>query len=713
MDFHVHAPSKPFASVLLLLGAALCPALLRAQSSGPASAPAPAASSQLELVQVTATRFGEPVQEVPGSISIVTGENLRARGATDLRTALALLAGVSVAPGGDAGPAGSVPGLLGLREVDDFLLLIDGIPAGGVFVPNFEAVTLVNVERIEVLRGAAPVYYGTTAFAGTVNVIHYPAGKADSAVSLTYGSRGSVGLSGAAVLSDGDIRQSVSGELSKDQEADPRTGFKRGQGSYRLASDVAGGTARMDLNVLVLRQKPASPTPVNDSGQLRSKLSPDFNQNPSDAKLDTHRYQAVFGYDNLLDVGQWGTTLSLTQTQVRSIRGFLVPDYPDVEGDNAAGFTQSRRLRELFFDTHLTRKIRLGFDLTVGFNELLGWARQNSTPFTYSVPFDGSAAPPSFAGSPDDSVSLADRRSFLGAYAQARLALTPDIGLLGGLRWNATRETRSAAESDGDALSLKQNNNRFSGSLGGDWRVWQDKQSVLDDIVLHASVGNTFQPTQIDFGPEAGFDPLLKPETQRSWIVGAKTDALNGRLDVDLSAFFVDFANQTTASQVNGSPVLTSNGKNRFEGIELETTWRPAPAWQIAAHASVSEARYRDFDTQIEGVQTQLSGKQLVMTSKLRAGAGIVYSPERGWRGSLTTTYAGPRFLDATNAVRIGGFNVIDASLGYRFERMTLTLAAANLSNRRDAVSTSELGEDQFYRMTARRVDATLNLPFH
>jgi len=36
---------------------------------------------------------------VPGSISVVTGDEIRARGATDLRAALALLGGVSVAPG--------------------------------------------------------------------------------------------------------------------------------------------------------------------------------------------------------------------------------------------------------------------------------------------------------------------------------------------------------------------------------------------------------------------------------------------------------------------------------------------------------------------------------------------------------------------------------------------------------------------------------------
>jgi hypothetical protein len=45
--------------------------------------------------------------------------------------------------------------------------------------------------------------------------------------------------------------------------------------------------------------------------------------------------------------------------------------------------------------------------------------------------------------------------------------------------------------------------------------------------------------------------------------------------------------------------------------------------------------------------------------------------------------------------------------LGYRFEHFTQSILARNLNDRRDAVQLSELGEGQFYRMPARRVDAT------
>jgi len=226
---------------------------------------------------------------------------------------------------------------------------------------------------------------------------------------------------------------------------------------------------------------------------------------------------------------------------------------------------------------------------------------------------------------------------------------------------------------------------------------------------LHASIGNTFQPPQIDFGPEAGFDPLLRPETQRSVTLGIKVDALQGRLDLDLAAFGADFDHQGVIGQdSSGNPVLQSAGSQRYKGVELEGSYHPAAGWTLAANASVSDARYRDFSTLINGVPTQLAGRQLVLNSKQRFGGGLTYAPEHGWRASLTSAYTGPRYLDSLNTARVGGFTVFDASLGYRFERITLLLSAQNLGDRRDPILASELGEDQFYRMTARRIVATL-----
>ena len=88
-----------------------------------------------EQVQVTATRIPEAVEPEPASITVVTGDELRETGANDLSGAMALVQGISIARGGDGGPASYVPELWGLREFDAFLLVVDNVPWGGAFVP--------------------------------------------------------------------------------------------------------------------------------------------------------------------------------------------------------------------------------------------------------------------------------------------------------------------------------------------------------------------------------------------------------------------------------------------------------------------------------------------------------------------------------------------------------------------------------------------------
>ena len=73
-----------------------------------------------EIVEVTATRLPQDPIEVPASVRSSTGtisERLQIRTLPD---ALPLTMGVTVAPGGDGGPAGSVPEMMGLREFDAF-----------------------------------------------------------------------------------------------------------------------------------------------------------------------------------------------------------------------------------------------------------------------------------------------------------------------------------------------------------------------------------------------------------------------------------------------------------------------------------------------------------------------------------------------------------------------------------------------------------------
>src|SRR5947209_4300169 len=141
-----------------------------------------------ESVEVTATRAPEDPEEVPAAIEVFSGEELRERGARDLRSALSSAVGVEIAPGGDAGPASYVPDFWGLKEFDAFLLVVDGVPWGGGFNPALTSLNLSDVERIEVMRGPAPITFGATSFVGVIHVVHHGVDSKDRNVELHGGS---------------------------------------------------------------------------------------------------------------------------------------------------------------------------------------------------------------------------------------------------------------------------------------------------------------------------------------------------------------------------------------------------------------------------------------------------------------------------------------------------------------------------------------------
>jgi hypothetical protein len=166
----------------------------------------------------------------------------------------------------------------------------------------------------------------------------------------------------------------------------------------------------------------------------------------------------------------------------------------------------------------------------------------------------------------------------------------------------------------------------------------------------------------------------------------------------------VDFKNQAFATEIDGTPALTSGGRERYISLELETSYKILPKLSATANYSYNDASFRNYQTIIDDVNVQLAGKQLPLSPHGLAAAGLVYGGSTGVRASVTGNFVGNRYLDMPNTLGAKAYGTVDATLGYRFRRYSATLAGYNLSNRRDPVSSSELGDGQFYLLQGRRL---------
>jgi iron complex outermembrane receptor protein len=708
-------PSLPALSFVLslvpLLAGGIAAAATQDTTSG--QPPEPALPAVSERIEVTATRIPEDVEPVPVAISIVTGDELAARGATDLASALSLVSGVAVAPLGDAGPAGAIPEIWGLREFDAFLLVVDGVPWGGAFNPATPALDLTDVDRIEVLRGSAPVMFGATSFVGVIHVIHRAAGSRGGTVRLSGGSYGSGEAAVAAPLpSSGSYQQSIAVDGGREGFKPDRVDVTRGHLLYRGRGQAAGGTFHLDLDTAVVDQRPGSPVPVADGG-LSPLVPIDANVNFRGAKIDENRFQLAGGYDRLFGStgrqGTWSTTLALTHTDRTSARGFLTdPEATDV---NANGFRQDLTLDDLYFDTHVALQPSASLRVVAGVDHLYGRADDHSGDFDYFVNLDGSHPPSLSDLPPAGDLRLKDTRNFSGLYAQAEWTPAPRWRFQAGGRLNHTVESQDTRQGEigeePDVTSDRRTTTRGSGVLGVSWLAVQRGAGAL---WLYADYRDTFKPAALDFGPDAEGD-ILRPETAQSWEVGAKGVA-GERVHYEVSLFQMDFKNLVVAQLVDGLPGLVNAGRERFRGADVEASVRLAPAlrWQLAY--SYHDARFQDFAIEGDEGPVSVAGNRLPFSARHLAATGLTWAPPSGLFAWATVQYTGDRFLDEENEAPAPAFTTWSAGVGYRFGRYALRLDGENLGDRRDPVSLSEFGDGQVYLLPARAFRLSLDARF-
>lgn len=164
---------------------------------------------------LTPARLDQPLSEVPASVTIITGDMIRASGARELYQVMRLVPGMSVAKADGNVPSVSYHGTQ-VRDHRRMLVLLDGrsVYRPGLARVNWNdlPIALEDVERIEVTRGPAAAAYGANAFSGVINIISRdPRDSEGQRVRLRAGNNGirDAYVSGGWHLGDSAFRISV------------------------------------------------------------------------------------------------------------------------------------------------------------------------------------------------------------------------------------------------------------------------------------------------------------------------------------------------------------------------------------------------------------------------------------------------------------------------------------------------------------------------
>lgn len=645
--------------LVLATALALCPPLLPGTAL--------AGTNTTETITVSARRWTEPLQSVPGAVTVQTAETLQSAGSRDLRDAAATVPNLTL---GDFSVRRlTFPYMRGIgsgRNSPAVTTYIDGVPQLSYATASQE---LLDTERIEFLRGAQGSLYGRNTLGGVINIVpRLPTRDPAFSWGLGTGSQDSL-----------DARASVSGPVGPDRTAAGMSaGYSRREGFTR--NDITGNrldsresffgraqvlwpdegpwTYRLSAGAEADRDGDYA---LGDLATLRAR--PHHVAHDYEGQSDRDLAQPVFTATRKGDMADFTSTTAFQWWRSHDKTDLDTTPADLIRRDNEE--SQQAYIEEVRLASPGNTPVALGNNTTLRW--LLGGLAFHSS---YSQRAYNDYRPGSvgllglpFPYQQHDDADLEDTGLSLFAQGTVTLAERLEAGL--GIRNDY--EHRSADRRSYASLPLMP----ASGA---------DDSADFNQVSPRASLGLHLTPQALLYGQASkgykagGFNTLAIPghttydeETSWTYEAGLKTEWLNRKVTANLAVFHTDW-NDLQMDVPAGAPgvfYLDNTSKASSEGGELELTIRPLSGLSLFGGVGLLSSEFGDGST--SGGQ-DVGGNDLPFAPHMTWNAGTEYSHSLCSRASgfirLECVGTSRYQYDAVNGASQPGFTLVNTRLG-------------------------------------------------
>lgn len=659
-------------------------------------APATAAKATSEVadgafqeIVVTARRREESAQDVPIALTAVGGAQLEATNTQGLMQVQQQIPSLSITA---INPNNTNVNIRGLGA-NSFLSNVGlengvGIHIDGVYLarPAQSTFDLVDLDRIEVLRGPQGTLFGKNTTAGAINVItRAPTFDIEGGVDASYGNydyyqlRGSVSgpltntVAARLTLSqterDGFIRNvRTNKDLNdhKDRAARGQLLFKPSEMfSFRLIADYSDQTSACCANVpaeLVTTRIDGTPLPngflVRTARVSYTPLPFDAFARRTDADAEYRVDQEQYGVSGEINVDFGNHVL----TSISAWRKWKYDPRTDADG---IGLTIFQAAQQVIDDEQFTQEIRLAsagsrvVDYVVGlyyYDHDVDVAQ--ATQYGPDAPdFALGGANPVTTAALSGFTVLTDSRlrgKSYAAFGQATWNATDALSLTAGLRYNHETKKGHLNQSQAGGANLSALPSAIAGpaqairdafgartsfiaetkekGLTGQINVAYD---LADDVLGYATYAHGLKSGGINLtNVPNGVSPTVDPEKVNHYEIGIKSRLLDRRVTLNVAAFQTRITDyQTTILDASRSATYLQNaGKVQSRGLEAEAWARPVAGLSLRAGATYVKAKFLSFRNapcpiEYFGLQTlcDLSGTRLPGAPKWSVSLGADY----------------------------------------------------------------------------------------
>lgn len=686
----------------------------------PADATAPKASSDVEVIVVTATRREERLVDVPLAVSSLSGSELTSQGLTQVQDYAAKVPGFSLNTEGRLGTRlilrGQNTGGSGASVatmIDDVVLnTATANSLGYTVTANFETFDLA---RIEVLRGPQGTLYGATAQGGLLKyVTTKPSltkqeGKFEAGLESV--SDGETGWSGKAVYNLPLIEDKLAVRVLGYYKDVP--GFI--DNSLLKKNDVNGGDQyggrvavlfrandQLQLRFTAQSQQQAygaegyaevkgargAGLETSDSFQLVGS-APD-----SRKRFDEKNKSSYTFYNGVIDYDFGSAKLTSSTSYVRAKSSYF-NDITDLglaffgtsiidQQNNHNKFNQEFRLASQGGNGPAWQIGSFYSDEDITFNQKI----DSRDPADFSKP--------GAFGVLADSTSPMTYKELSG-FGDVTFKVIPRTYLSVGGRYTTNRQT----------FTYNYQPTLFSGFAGGSIKSADSKESkftfavaprfeVSNEISIYGRVASGYRPG----GPIPKFSPAITyardtfdADTTLNYEVGIKGSTPDQKFGFDLAIYRIDWDKiQIVTGYIDPVTNVTytaigNGGKARSSGVEWALTYLPVKNLTLGMTGAYTDAKLTEDAISLNGFKGDalpyvpkvsnalFADYSVSLQSKLRLNIGVTWTDVGERYGNFTTAPG------ASSHPKIPGYKTLDLRAGLSWDKLRLDLGMRNMTN--------------------------------
>jgi iron complex outermembrane receptor protein len=728
------------AGIALAALAPAAPAFAQATTTTPDAGTAPAASPPsgggLEDIVVTARRRSENLERTPISITAVTATQLEARGITSVNKIQDFTPNLtfSNSPTNSGVASNAAIYIRGIGQ-NDFAPSVEpgvGIYLDGVYIgtPVGSVFDLIDVERVEVLRGPQGTLFGRNTIGGAVSVSTIqPNDRFAFKADVKYGTDNRI--NGRAFVNvpvtDQLFFKLTAGIFSQDGYVDAPFQGKHGdklgnqdtktvRGAIRWApSSDFDATLAADYTHDSSNGSPGVVTGINpnETGSLATLNNALAVGNPAlcfapanagnTACYNNRIVSKTTNYGTDPDFSRikaWSTTLTMKWNLAPNAQIKSITAYRRTDGHFAKDFDGSNVDLQYLEDFYRQKQFSEELQLT-------GKALENKLDYVFGLYYFKEKGfdinPVTFNILKEQSGGYFDYDSWAG-FAQGTYHFSDKLSLTAGLRY--TQDNKDFLPDQfyistigAPILSIPPGTRivpfQHYKNNADKWTPMANLSYQFTDALMgYVTFSQGFKGggfTQRLTDPATSL-PSFKPETVTSYEGGLKFSGLDNRLRVNAAGYYM-FYNDVQLLVADSSrigPFYTNAGRAHISGFEFETEFAPGGGWRFSASAGMTDARFVHLDASVQGLTLD---SKFVLVSKWSLSGSIEKDFDLDTLGTLTPradwSYRSGYFTNVNGIndpmLYQPGYSIVNLSLRWRAEdkRYSVTLGMDNATDKK------------------------------